>query len=42
MLEQQAARPTPEELSARIAARGHAGMSEPSEAAVRRLRDVGE
>ena len=42
LLEQQAARPTPEELSARIAARGHGGMSEPSEVAVRRLRDRGE
>ena len=42
MLERQAARPTPEELSARIAARGPVELSEPSEVAVRRLRELGE
>jgi plasmid stability protein len=42
MLERQAARPTAEELSARIAARGRADLSEPSEVAVRRLRELGE
>jgi plasmid stability protein len=42
LLAREAARPTPEELSARIAARGRVELSEPSEAAVRRLRDSGE
>lgn len=37
-----AARPTPEELSARIAAQGPLGRREPSEVSVRRLRDFGE
>ncbi len=42
LLERDASRPTPQELSARIAARGTASLGEPSEVAVRRLRDVGE
>jgi plasmid stability protein len=42
MLARAAARPTPEELSARIAASGRVELSEPSEVAVRRLREHGE
>lgn len=42
LLERDAARPTPRELSARIAARGAVELSEPSEITVRRLRDAGE
>lgn len=42
LLERQAARPTPTELSARIAARGEVARLEPSETAVRRLRESGE
>ena len=37
-----AARPTPEELSARIQARGAVTLEETSERLVRRLRDAGE
>jgi antitoxin FitA len=37
-----AARPTPEELTARIATREPVRLSEPSEVLVRRLRDHGE
>ncbi len=39
MLERSAARPTPEELGARIAARGKVELDEPSEVTVRRIRD---
>ncbi|MGH2982340.1 MAG: FitA-like ribbon-helix-helix domain-containing protein [Solirubrobacterales bacterium] len=42
MLARAAARPTPEELTARIKARGSVKLSEPSEVTVRRLRDFGE
>jgi plasmid stability protein len=42
LLERDAARPTPEELSARIAARGSVQLDEPTEITVRRLRDQGE
>lgn len=42
LLERSAARPTPEELSARIRARGGASLGEPSEVVVRRLREHGE
>lgn len=42
LLERDAARPTPAELSARIAARGTVARREPSEISVRRLRDAGE
>jgi plasmid stability protein len=42
LLTREAARPTPAELSARIAARGRAELAEPAETAVRRLRDLGE
>jgi plasmid stability protein len=35
-------RPTPDELAARIRARGSVRLSEPSEVSVRRLRDEGE
>jgi antitoxin FitA len=42
MLERVASRPTPAELSARIAARGRPILSEPVEVTVRRLRDEGE
>jgi plasmid stability protein len=42
LLERDAARPTAEELRARIAARGVVELSEPSEITVRRLRDAGE
>ena len=42
LLGRAAARPTPEELTARIRARGAAELGEPSERAVRRLRDAGE
>jgi antitoxin FitA len=42
LLAREAARPTPGELSARISARGRVELAEPSEAAVRRLRDSGE
>jgi plasmid stability protein len=42
LLERDAARPTPEELSARIAARGTVALREPSEVSVRRLRHAGE
>ena len=42
MLARAASRPTPAELSARIKVRGAASLGEPSEVAVRRLRDHGE
>jgi plasmid stability protein len=42
VLERTASRPTPAELAARIAARGAVEPSQPSEAAVRSLRDQGE
>lgn len=42
VLERTASRPTPAELAARIAARGPGELSEPSEAAVRSLRERGE
>jgi plasmid stability protein len=42
VLGRAAARPTPEELSARIEARGAATLGEPSERSVRRVRDLGE
>lgn len=42
VLERATDRPTPNELAARIAARGAVEASEPSEAAVRTLREHGE
>ena len=42
VLARAAARPTPAELADRIRARGAATLGEPSEHAVRRLRDQGE
>ena len=42
VLARAAARPTPEELAARIEAQGRVSLGEPSEVAVRRLRDHGE
>jgi antitoxin FitA len=42
LLARTAERPTPEELAARIRARGTAVRDEPSERSVRRLRDHGE
>ncbi len=42
LLAREVARPTPEELSDRIRARGSVRLSEPSEVTVRRLRDSGE
>jgi plasmid stability protein len=42
VLTRTAARPTPAELAARIQARGAAPLGEPSEAAVRAIRDSGE
>ena len=42
LLARTAARPTPEELAARIQARGPAPRDEPSERSVRRLRARGE
>jgi plasmid stability protein len=42
VLARAASRPTPAELSARVQARGVATLAEPSEIAVRRLRDHGE
>lgn len=42
LLTRDASRPTPEELAERIRARGAASLGEPSEVAVRRLRDHGE
>ncbi len=42
VLERDASRPTPAELSARIRLRGSPAGLEPSEVAVRRLRDEGE
>ena len=42
MLSRDASRPTPDELAARIRARGAVHRDEPSEVSVRRLRDSGE
>jgi plasmid stability protein len=42
VLEREASRPTPEELSERIRARGAPAQLEPSEVTVRWLRDHGE
>jgi len=42
VLTRAAERPTPEELDARIKARGAIRRDEPSEVSVRRLRDQGE
>lgn len=42
VLARAAERPTPEELAARIRARGRAARDEPSERSVRRLRDRSE
>lgn len=42
ILERDASRPTPEELTARIRARGPAGLRTSSEQLVRELRDRGE
>ena len=42
MLARSAARPSPAELAARVRARGAAPLGEPSEVAVRTLRDDGE
>ena len=42
VLARTAARPTPEELAARIRGRGEVSLGEPSEVSVRRLRDAGE
>ncbi len=42
VLARTAARPTAEELAARIRARGSAPLGEPSEAAVRSIRTGGE
>lgn len=42
LLSRAAARPTPEELEARIRARGAVRLPEPSERSVRRLRSRGE
>lgn len=42
VLARNASRPTPAELSARVKVRGAAVLDEPSEVAVRRLRDHGE
>jgi plasmid stability protein len=42
LLARAAARPTPQELAERVRARGPVRMAEPSEQAVRRLREHGE
>jgi plasmid stability protein len=42
VLARAASRPTPAELAARIAARGAVELAEPSELAVRAIRDRGE
>lgn len=42
LLARAAARPTPEELAARVRARGTVRLTEPSQRSVRRLRDRGE
>lgn len=42
ILARAAERPTPQELAQRIEARGAAYLGEPSEQAVRRLREQGE
>ncbi|MHB1859193.1 MAG: FitA-like ribbon-helix-helix domain-containing protein [Solirubrobacteraceae bacterium] len=42
VLARSTSRPTPAELRARIEARGHVALDEPSELAVRSIRDRGE
>jgi plasmid stability protein len=42
LLSRTAARPSAEELAARVAARGSPELSEPAEVTVRRLRERGE
>jgi len=42
LLSRAVERPTPEELAARVRARGVVRRDEPSERSVRRLRDAGE
>lgn len=42
LLAREAERPTPDELAARVAARGRVNRAEPSEHVVRRLRESGE
>jgi len=42
LLTRAAERPSPDELAARIRARGAVELAEPSEVTVRRLRDEGE
>ena len=42
LLARAVARPTPQELAARVRARGTVHRAEPSEYSVRRLRDHGE
>jgi antitoxin FitA len=42
LLTRTASRPTPAELSARIRARGAVALDEPSEVAVRAIREQGE
>jgi len=42
VLGRAASRPTPDELAARIAVRGATSLGQPSEVAVRSLRDHGE
>jgi len=42
VLQRSTSRPTPEELSLRVKARGAVTPGEPSEIAIRRLRDAGE
>lgn len=42
VLTREAARPTPAELAARVAARGAVDSLEPSERSVRRVRALGE
>jgi antitoxin FitA len=42
VLTRAAARPTPSELTARIGARGATALAQPSEVAVRAIRDHGE
>jgi len=42
VLERTATRPTPDELAARISTRGAVQLDEPSEVAVRSIRDHGE
>jgi antitoxin FitA len=42
LLARSACRPTPAEMSERVRMRGASSLGEPSELAVRRLRDLGE